>query len=99
MSCAGAPGTDMLVIDRRRQQAIVIDRDIRIVLLDTERNRAKFGLETVGTHEILREEQLGAAAPVVTRDPLELILPPGHTPEQRLMVRRLLDSFRARRPR
>lgn len=85
----------MLVIDRRRQQAIVIDRDIRIVLLDTERNRAKFGLETVGTHEILREEQLGAVPRVVV-EPVEFLVHERQysAPEVRALLREAVTKYR-----
>lgn len=48
----------MLVLDRRVGEAIVIDGDIRIELLETRRGGVKLGITTTSKHEIVRSETL-----------------------------------------
>lgn len=54
----------MLVLSRKLAEAVVIDRDIRIVYLGTDRSQLKLGFESRTHHEIEREELIGAAPAV-----------------------------------
>ena len=51
----------MLVLSRKRQEAIVIktaEGDVRIVLLEAEKGRGRFGIEAPRGCTVLREELL-----------------------------------------
>ena len=48
----------MLVLTRREGEAIVIDRDIRIVVLSCDRRGVRLGIVAPAEHAILREELL-----------------------------------------
>jgi carbon storage regulator CsrA len=51
----------MLVLSRRRQEAIVIktlEGDLRVVLLEAEKGRARLGIEAPRGCTVLREELL-----------------------------------------
>lgn len=46
----------MLYITRRRNEAIIIDNDIRITVVEVQSNKVKIGIESSSGHQILREE-------------------------------------------
>ena len=46
----------MLVLNRRRGEAIVLDGGIRIILLESDRRGARIGIEAPPTMSIRREE-------------------------------------------
>lgn len=48
----------MLVLTRREGEAIVIDRDIRIVVLSSDRRGVRLGIVAPADRTILREELL-----------------------------------------
>ena len=48
----------MLILNRRRGEAIVLDGGIRIVVLDCDRHGTRIGIEAPATTNILREELL-----------------------------------------
>lgn len=52
----------MLVLSRRRGQAIVLDGGIRIVLLDSDRRGARLGIEAPPATGIQREELVSEVA-------------------------------------
>ncbi len=52
----------MLVLTRRPDQAIVIDGDIRIVVLSSDRRGVRLGIEAPGHRAVVREELLQEVA-------------------------------------
>ena len=52
----------MLVLNRRRGEAIVVDGGIRIVVLESDRRGARIGIEAPSETRIQREELLVRAA-------------------------------------
>jgi carbon storage regulator len=52
----------MLVLSRRRGQAIVLDGGIRIVVLDSDRRGVRLGIEAPRTTGIQREELVSEVA-------------------------------------
>lgn len=58
------------MLSRKLGEAVVIDRDIRIVYLGTDRSQLKLGFESRTHHEIEREELVGAAPSMSTRNDL-----------------------------
>lgn len=52
----------MLVLNRRRGEAIQIEGGIRIVILDSDRRGAKVGIEAPDTVRIQREELISPSA-------------------------------------
>lgn len=52
----------MLVLSRKKNEAVIIrgrDGDIRIVLVDTAKGKARIGIEAPKGHTIIREEIIG----------------------------------------
>jgi carbon storage regulator len=52
----------MLVLTRRRGQAVLIDGGIRIVVLESERRMVRLGIEAPGSTGIHREEIVSVVA-------------------------------------
>lgn len=52
----------MLVLHRRRGEAILLDGDIRIVVLDSDHRGARIGIQAPGEIKIQREELVSDVA-------------------------------------
>ena len=57
----------MLVLSRKRNDAIVIGDDVRITIVKIERNCVRIGIEAPGTTMIVREELIQDAEDVAAK--------------------------------
>jgi carbon storage regulator len=59
----------MLVLSRKRNETIVINGDIRIMVVDVHGNRVRLGIEAPDTVRVLREELRDLAGTSTARWP------------------------------